>query len=69
MSKFLDNPNKILKLLEEFSNDQLRVLFGYKEDFNNWFKKQNIIDKVFNKILTLKNFILKNFKLIYFSLI
>jgi hypothetical protein len=69
MSKFLDNPNKILKLLEEFSNDQLRVLFGYKEDFNNWFKKQNIIDKVFNKILTLKNFILKIFKLIYFSLI
>jgi len=47
MSKFLDNPNKILNSLEEFSNDQLQVLFGYKEDFNNWFKEQNIIDKVF----------------------
>lgn len=47
MSKFLDNPNKILDSLEKFSNDQLRVLFGYKEDFNNWLKEQNIIDKVF----------------------
>jgi len=47
MSYFLDNPVEILNLLEEFSDDQLQVLFGDSENFNNWFKEQNIIDEVF----------------------
>ena len=53
MSYFLDNPVEILNLFKEFSDDQLQVLFGDSENFNNWFKEQNIIDKVF--ILIKKN--------------
>jgi hypothetical protein len=46
MSSFQKNAEKIIDILNELSNEQLQILFGDAKDFESWFKKQGINDKV-----------------------
>ena len=46
MSLFKENPNKILNLLNEISDERRQILFGDSERFKNWLKKHEITDKV-----------------------
>ena len=46
MPLFKENPDDILNLLNEFTNDQRRVLFGDSNYFKSWLREQGVEDNV-----------------------